>query len=239
MESKLESLGRAVRAHRADGGGLRLPPELRDQIVAAARQARTAGGRGDLFSRAPGATVFPAEAPELVGARRRTAHLLRRQRRPLFQEHPTPEAEATSSSRAPKTRPSNPDRSAHRTARGSNGTHPEVEATSFSRAPKTSPSDPDPSARRTARPDNAREIRPIEAPRARLFHELPRPPPPPDAPHPCRPAARQPKSFASPRSARPATPAAHSKPQTVPTRQRGNTASPHRSKPPTPHAMRP
>ena len=43
MESKLESLGQAVRAHRADGGGLRLPPQLRDRIITAARQARSAG----------------------------------------------------------------------------------------------------------------------------------------------------------------------------------------------------
>lgn len=43
MESDLKSLGDAVRAHRADGGGLRLPPDLRRRIVATARQARSAG----------------------------------------------------------------------------------------------------------------------------------------------------------------------------------------------------
>ena len=43
MESELEALGRAVRAHRADGGGLRLPLDLRDKIAATARQAKAAG----------------------------------------------------------------------------------------------------------------------------------------------------------------------------------------------------
>ena len=43
MESELEALGDAVRAHRADGGGFRLPPNLRRQIVATARQARAEG----------------------------------------------------------------------------------------------------------------------------------------------------------------------------------------------------
>lgn len=43
MQSELEALGDAVRAHRADGGGLRLPPDLRRRIATTARQARSAG----------------------------------------------------------------------------------------------------------------------------------------------------------------------------------------------------
>ena len=43
MESDLEALGQAVRAHRADGGGFRLPLPLRSKITTAARQARATG----------------------------------------------------------------------------------------------------------------------------------------------------------------------------------------------------
>lgn len=70
MESKLESLGQAVRAHRADGGGLRLPPQLRDRIITAARQARSAGKSMNAIATLVGVSsqsimrwLRPAESP--------------------------------------------------------------------------------------------------------------------------------------------------------------------------------